>query len=1024
MFLLLIPSFNNIESLTALDNKFLLFLKEHNEELYSYLLDLRHSSMELSKDDYSKLILTLTPYLDDFLEDIFNIKNENQLLKNLATNFDIIFECRRKFIQRYALKQYENLHVNDKEFAELTATLRTILANDLTELNLSTHILDWLTNQDKYYKELDIAARYCSVMVGKHSKLSLFDIPRKVNPSNHIRDWRVDQLNQDIVLSFDYRDQEQKDIAKAQGHSRYCLYCHEQKKDSCSKGLNEEKKGCPLDQKISEMNKAYAQGFHLAALAIITIDNPLVAITGHRICNDCTKACIFQKQDPVNIPLIESNILNNILSLPYGVEIYYLLTWWNPLKITDYLPKPASNFNIMVAGLGPAGFAISYYLLHEGHNVTAIDGMRILPLDFDIHQPIKNWKDITKNLSIRIPAGFGGVTEYGITHRWDKNNLLLIRLILERASKFSYLGSTRLGSNITIEQVFAHGFDHLVLCLGAGRPKHLSDNGYFAKGIKNAADFLMQLNLGAAHNVGSMSNLQIRMPAAVYGCGLTAVDSAMELVNYYPKMVENFARIFDDNIFSKLNEEEAIIAREYLEHAALFAKAKSNAEKIAIIKNLGGVTVYYRKDIINSPAYRLNPEEIEQALALGIKFIDNTKIKNVAIDKFGSLEGITLSDNKKDSTNTSTSVRTLLLSLGTENNQFIDLLHNFDQETLFFKRQDRKISYLGDCNPKYHGSVVKALTSAKKAYKAISKSLSKDKMNSVVDRNIKTLLASKIENIVKIPNTNLGNINNSQKSILEITIKSPLAAINYKPGQFFRLQNYANNIANTMEPLALTPVNVDQVSGMITFFVDQIGATTKLCDTLQPGDMISLMGPTGQSSYIPHTKNVAIITESIGHILTLPLLQALHNNNCHITAFFGHDSDNPQLIWQDKLERYANQLYLYQHGELSRVLAEQKDNLQNIEYIYTFASNKLLAQLIDQKNNYFKTNVTILCSINVPMQCMMKGICGQCIQKIHNSNDYVFVCNNHELSIDQLDLQSLEQRQKFNSLFEKVKFFL
>ena len=54
--------------------------------------------------------------------------------------------------------------------------------------------------------------------------------------------------------------------------------------------------------------------------------------TGHRICNDCMKGCIFQKQEPVNIPQIETGVLTDVLELPYGFEIYGLLTRWNPLN--------------------------------------------------------------------------------------------------------------------------------------------------------------------------------------------------------------------------------------------------------------------------------------------------------------------------------------------------------------------------------------------------------------------------------------------------------------------------------------------------------------------------------------------------------------------------------------------------------------------------------------------------------------------------------------------------------------------
>ena len=48
--------------------------------------------------------------------------------------------------------------------------------------------------------------------------------------------------------------------------------------------------------------------------------------TGHRICNDCMKACIFQKQEPVNIPQAETRVLTETLGLTWGLEIYQLFT--------------------------------------------------------------------------------------------------------------------------------------------------------------------------------------------------------------------------------------------------------------------------------------------------------------------------------------------------------------------------------------------------------------------------------------------------------------------------------------------------------------------------------------------------------------------------------------------------------------------------------------------------------------------------------------------------------------------------
>ena len=143
--------------------------------------------------------------------------------------------------------------------------------------------------------------------------------------------------------------------------SHYCIYCHERNKDSCSKGFPDGAvaklpgsqvaeapatrqpgnsatqtfkvnpigialEGCPLDEKIGEMNLLRAGGDSIAALAMAMIDNPMCPGTGHRICNDCMRACIFQKQDPVNIPQIETGVLTDVLFLPWGFEIYSLLT--------------------------------------------------------------------------------------------------------------------------------------------------------------------------------------------------------------------------------------------------------------------------------------------------------------------------------------------------------------------------------------------------------------------------------------------------------------------------------------------------------------------------------------------------------------------------------------------------------------------------------------------------------------------------------------------------------------------------
>ncbi len=353
------------------------------------------------------------------------------------------------------------------------------------------------------------------------------------------------------------------DLEGALDQANYCIWCHNQRKDSCSHGLNEKdggfKKsvfgvtlaGCPLDEKISEMNLVKSRGLSIGALAIVAIDNPLCAATGHRICNDCMKACIYQRQDPVDIPQVETRTLKDVLGLPWGFEIYSLLTRWNPLDVRRPLPRPATGKKVLVVGLGPAGFTLAHHLINDGHFVAAVDGLKIEPLPAGISGvrpdgsrapllPIRDIASLVERLDDRIMAGFGGVAEYGITVRWDKNFLKIVRLLLERRRQFAMYGGVRFGGTIGIDDAFDLGFDHVALCAGAGRPTVIPMPNNLAPGVRQASDFLMALQLTGAAKTQSIANLMVRLPVVVIGGGLTAIDTATELLAYYPVQVEKF----------------------------------------------------------------------------------------------------------------------------------------------------------------------------------------------------------------------------------------------------------------------------------------------------------------------------------------------------------------------------------------------------------------------------------------------------------------------------------------------------
>jgi hypothetical protein len=65
-----------------------------------------------------------------------------------------------------------------------------------------------------------------------------------------------------------------------------------------------------------------------------------------------------------------------------------------------------------------------------------------------------------------------------------------------------------------------------------------------------------------------------------------------------------------------------------------------------------------------------------------------------------------------------------------------------------------------------------------------------------------------------------------------------------------------------------------------------------------------------------------------------------------------------------------------------------------------------------------------IASINSPMQCMMKEICAQCLQKHRDpatgKETIVFTCFDQDQPMDRVDWDNLRARLRSNSLQEKL----
>jgi NADPH-dependent glutamate synthase beta subunit-like oxidoreductase/NAD(P)H-flavin reductase len=1125
------------EGLALLDARFLAALGNADPALKSRLVDARAASDSLEAKAEAELLLAVAPILDDFIAELFGIGPDLDRLVAAHRESEPLFRVKRKFVQRRAMLKIKADEAATLDGPALEAALAGRLGGRFEELAFARAVLEWQADEGANAESLLLAERYCAWAAhtpeGRRRNRAgvLFKPPQKVEPL-HLVPVSTDASAGYAVHALHHirrRDgfaltDPGTDLTGALGEANYCIICHEQGKDSCSKGLKEKpdesgmaafKKspfgvplaGCPLEERISEFHKLKTEGVAIAALAMITIDNPIVCATGHRICNDCMKSCIYQRQDPVNIPQAETRTLKDVLGLPWGFEIYSLLTRWNPLSLRRHLPRPATGKRVLMVGMGPAGFTTAHHLMNDGHTVVGIDGLKIEPLDPALSgvdaagnrvafQPIRDIDSLREPLGERVMAGFGGVAEYGITVRWDKNFLKVARLLVERRSQFALFGGVRFGGTLTAEQAFAMGFDHIALAAGAGKPTVLELPNGLARGVRTASDFLMGLQLTGAARTDSIANMQVRLPIVVVGGGLTAIDTATESLAYYPVQVEKFLARYEilakergeDSVKAAWREEEREIAGEFLAHArairaerAAAAREGREARTLELLQSWGGSTIAYRKRMVDSPSYTLNHEEIEKALEEGIRFAEGLTPVRVEADRHGHARALVVRASA-DAVEREHSLpaRTILVAAGTQPNTVLarEDAEHFVLDGRYFRAVDddgnpvapeksakpaapsvllsrdtenRYVSFFGDLHPSFSGNVVKAMGSAKQGFPVVSRVLERRPARSASDASaflakLNALLRARVHRVERLTPT-----------IVEVVIHAPLAAKQFRPGQFFRLQNFeslAPRIDSTllaMEGLALTGAWVDREKGLVSTIVLEMGGSSDLCALLEPGEPVILMGPTGAPTETPGGETVVLVGGGLGNAVLFSIGAALRAAGSKVLYFAGYkkridrykveqiEAAADEVVWccdeapgftagrpQDKSF----------HGNIVEAMKAHAEGrigpaaiaLRDADRLVVIGSDAMMAAVAGARHGalapYLKASHLAIGSINSPMQCMMKEICAQCLQPhvdpVTGKTSYVFSCFNQDQDLDRVDFPGLRGRLGQNSTQEKL----
>ncbi len=197
-------------------------------------------------------------------------------------------------------------------------------------------------------------------------------------------------------------------------------------------------------------------------------------------------------------------------------------------------------------------------------------------------------------------------------------------------------------------------------------------------------------------------------------------------------------------------------------------------------------------------------------------------------------------------------------------------------------------------------------------------------------------------------------------------------------------------------------------------------------------------------------KNIMLIGGGVGNAVLFPIGKAYLKNNNKVLYFAGYKKLNDlfkqalieyasnTVVWaceegwietsrsQDKSfhGNIVNAIISYQQG----ILGDTTIDLGAIDKIITIGSDKMMKAVNEARKTvlkpYLKSDHVAVSSINSPMQCMMKGICAQCVQRHINletgEESFVYSCINQDQNMDFVDFDFLSERLKQNSLQEKL----
>ena len=244
--------------------------------------------------------------------------------------------------------------------------------------------------------------------------------------------------------------------------------------------------GCPVNVQIPDFVSLIAQGKFLEANAKIKETSSLPAVCG-RVCpqeSQCESKCVRGiKGEPVAIGRLERFAADYAMAHPTG----------EPVEV----PAP-NGHKAAVVGAGPAGLTCAGDLAAKGYDVTVFEVLHTA----------------------------GGVLMYGIPEFRLPKAIVQKEIETLEAKGVKFVLNFVVGRTMTIDDLFADGFEAIFVGSGAGLPNFMNIPGEGYNGVYSANEYLTRVNLMKAYKEDSATPIYHAKKVAVFGGGNVAMDAA------------------------------------------------------------------------------------------------------------------------------------------------------------------------------------------------------------------------------------------------------------------------------------------------------------------------------------------------------------------------------------------------------------------------------------------------------------------------------------------------------------------